>query len=83
VWSADRQRWSTGQVGGTSDLFGVTCTGDRQCLAVGEDAAGAGVVASTSDGVAWALRPVPPGTGPLDSVSCAAAACLAVGADKA
>lgn len=69
---------------GFGGVTGLACPGRSRCLVAGDIAAafghGTGAVARTADGgVTWTLASLPPGTGVLHAVSCAGAACLAVG----
>jgi len=63
----------------------VTCSSATSCLAVGADAAGGGVAATSSDGgSSWQSHAVPASTPELDAVACPSTShCVAVGAHSA
>ena len=76
IWGG--KRW-TSSIVGVSALSGVSCTGVRICMAVGD-----GTVAARWNGSVWSTRPARQEIGAfssgLDGVACASAvACVAVG----
>ena len=80
IWSADAgSSWHAARLpSGVSGLSGVSCATQRSCLAVGEAAGRATVLASSDGGRTWAAVGAPPGMAGIVSVSCSGPGTCAV-----
>jgi hypothetical protein len=70
--------WVKTTLASVGPLYSVSCTNDVHCAAVGGGQSGH-ESAVTVNGTRWQPLATPAGTVPLDSVSCVAAGCVAVG----
>lgn len=75
---------SKGVPSGLGDLYGISCSSTKDCVAVGQEPTGASAIVETTSADAkspkWAKERYPSASdGPLYAVSCVKTACYAVG----